>query len=897
MISTKMEILDYIALETVNFSFDNADRVSTTGVSDSLSISRSLASQYLNELNKEGLIIKIRTRPVYFIHKKNYEKISNTSIRNNEYDSMDDLAVEVNKKRIFKTGFNRMIGNEGSLKQAINQILSSINYPPFGLSLLITGECGTGKKSLCQAVFEYCLENEIIRDKKLREVVCQKNDDFNSGFQALLTGTKSAKGLLETADRALLFIHNAEYLTEDNQYFLNDIVEKGYFSTDETDKRELKTQIVTVFNERNDLASNKDIFHSFAAQCVIPSLHDRYYQEKEELIIYFLKVESFKVKKNIMISENALLALANYNYPDNIRSMRKTIQAVCAKLNLENKDSGQICICYYQLPEDVIGVPKINLSQADDIGYIDVQNYRANNESETVVALFDSILNFLVNLDFQTLKDDLVINDFVNLIRGYSEQILFKRSVFNKKNQVLEQTMEKVINDTLGLFKVNIPINDILLIARIMYLDSYVDSSIKVWDKDNSWRINQINTLVERSFSDENFIVEKIQQLLRNSLEMVLNDICKIILTVNIHKYKKDLIKRNYLAVIIAHGNSTATSIADAVNSLLRTYIFDSINMPLDTSMKEIAERLRAYIERTTIKSDVIILVDMGSLEGIDHELSNILNRNVGIMNSVSTRMALEVGNGLLNNLNMEEILKKAQEYSNSTYKVVKNRNNRNVILFTSDNGLYMAEKLKSLFATSLPKALNVELMTIDYINVISKDYWDHLFETYNVLFVLGTFNPNVKNDKFVPIEDMINSITRIQGILSQFLKTDELNKFKDDLIRNFSLQNLVSFITILEPSKLIDFVVEATSLIQEKLGITFKNKTLIGIYIHISCLVERLVTKEEIDSHLNIADFEQHHQDFISIANESFLKIGRHYRVEIPISEIAYIYDYIKND
>lgn len=190
MISTKQEILDYITFETINFSFDNAVRVSTIGVSENLNISRSLASQYLNELNKEDLIIKISTRPVYFLDKKNYEKINNLKLRSNVYNSMDELAFEVNKKKIFKTGFNRMIGSNDSLKQCINQMLSTLNYPPYGLPLLISGESGTGKKSLCCAMFEYCVENRIINDKKIREIICQKSDKFNQDFRMLLVGCR-----------------------------------------------------------------------------------------------------------------------------------------------------------------------------------------------------------------------------------------------------------------------------------------------------------------------------------------------------------------------------------------------------------------------------------------------------------------------------------------------------------------------------------------------------------------------------------------------------------------------------------------------------------------------------------------------------------------------------------
>jgi len=38
----------------------------------------------------------------------------------------------------------------------------------------------------------------------------------------------------------------------------------------------------------------------------------------------------------------------------------------------------------------------------------------------------------------------------------------------------------------------------------------------------------------------------------------------------------------------------------------------------------------------------------------------------------------------------------------------------------------------------------------------------------------------------------------------------------------------------------------------------TFLAKTIIGLNIHLCCLIERLIKKEEIVSHINIVDFEK---------------------------------------
>ena len=75
-------------------------------------------------------------------------------------------------------------------------------------------------------------------------------------------------------------------------------------------------------------------------------------------------------------------------------------------------------------------------------------------------------------------------------------------------------------------------------------------------------------------------------------------------------------------------------------------------------------------------------------------------------------------------------------------------------------------------------------------------------------------------------------------------------------------------------------------------------GKTLVGIYVHICCLVERLVTKTTIDDDPTIAEsFANQHPRFINAVNESFAQIRKHYNIDIPNNEMAYIYHFIANE
>ena len=134
----------------------------------------------------------------------------------------------------------------------------------------------------------------------------------------------------------------------------------------------------------------------------------------------------------------------------------------------------------------------------------------------------------------------------------------------------------------------------------------------------------------------------------------------------------------------------------------------------------------------------------------------------------------------------------------------------------------------------------------------------------------------------------------RLEHIFSEYLDEKQMAVFGQNLVKNFSLQNVVESITILNPDKLLDEVEQSVFQLQRITGRVIDSRIMIGLYVHLCCLVERLVTKTSIECYQGLEEFERQHGDFISQVRECFQDISSHYRVELPVSEIAYIYDYI---
>lgn len=318
--------------------------------------------------------------------------------------------------------------------------------------------------------------------------------------------------------------------------------------------------------------------------------------------------------------------------------------------------------------------------------------------------------------------------------------------------------------------------------------------------------------------------------------------------------------------------------------------------MPLDMQMSDITGLLEKHIERFITCQDVVLLVDMGSLEQIHSQMRGLRNLNIGIINNISTALAVDIGLGICGNQKLEDILKRASESNVCTYRIIHNVQKEDAVIFSGENGIDTTEKLKELILKTSATSIPVKFVAYDYYRLMKNGSHDEIFQQYHVKCIIGLFNPEIEGIPFISLEDIIsmNSAEKLTNIFSEYLDEEQMEIFNQNLVKNFSLQNVVESITILNPDKLLDEVEQAVGRLQKITGRKIAGRIMIGLYVHLCCLVERLVTKTPIDNYQDLEEFEQKHADFIRQVRDSFQDISRHYRVALPVSEIAYIYDYM---
>ena len=291
----------------VKFGFD------AEYIANEISINRSNASKELNQLTKEDLIIKIKGKPVQYLHKESIEStigktlnevIFNniTSItkynRNDNDDKNQEITIENSKDDI--EIFN-LIGKNDSLKLQIEQAKAAVIYPPKGLSTLILGPTGVGKSLFAEYMYKYSLS--IGNNKEDSPFIIFNCADYSDNQQLLLaqlfgyvkgafTGADKDKyGLVHEANNGILFLDEVHRLSAEGQEMLFLLMDKGiYRRLGESNKvHKCNVMIIAATTENPETSMLETFLRRIPVTIKIPSLQERGFKERMELICYFFR--------------------------------------------------------------------------------------------------------------------------------------------------------------------------------------------------------------------------------------------------------------------------------------------------------------------------------------------------------------------------------------------------------------------------------------------------------------------------------------------------------------------------------------------------------------------------------------------------------------------------------
>lgn len=879
-------------------------------LAEKLDISRNLASQYLNELFYEGKLIKIGAHPTCFLARSELENDGFASV----YDNAEDLWNQADQLQEKRSVFSDLIGGNGSLHYAIEQCKAAMNYPGSGLAVLLHGPTGSGKSLLAAKLYDYCVQHRLIGSEgRLITVNCAEYSDNPDFFLTSLFGytkgaytgaEKDSEGLLALADKGMLFLDEIHSLTPECQEKLFLFMDKGVYHRVGDNQKWLASTARFVFatTENPDQALLKTLFRRIPIVIQIPALKERPLTEKRELIRYILETEQTKFKMPVRISESAYRLLEQHEFRHNIGELKNDIQVGMAGAYMKaiKNASPTLDLHISDLPSGLVRNPLRNplMDQGSVSRLLPLGELLPRGGGESRYLLFyQAAMQNYERFQKHELSLDTFLATTTLQLEQYVDFLFFNNENFSSPQEEIVQSLlaniNRLLNKKYGMPELSN--NEIKILARY-FTDLLQNEPISALELRRRGRsISDFQETLKTVNPKLVSIANEILPLLQTGLNLPLGAFEEITTTLFFLYFNRGYQPAPIPVVIMAHGYSIASGIAELANQLLHQNIFTAIDMPVESHFETITNKLKQYLSEIRNCHEIIVMVDMGSLEGIQKYIDQTADLDIGIINNVTTKLALDVGAMIMEGDSLETILEQAKQRSLPNYVIIKNRVRPKAILTVCSSGIGIAGKIAALVENSFPKKMDLTVIPIAA-DTLQHRQASGIFDKYNVILILGTLNLKPQGIPFISIEDIINQSDSwaLKEKLGMLMNDEELTVFTQNMVRNFSLDNLIDYLTILNPEKIIVYVEEILEQIQKRLEFTLSNNILIGLYLHISCLIERLIIDKRFVYYLNLEKFEAEHADFITMIREVFGRVCRAYNVVIPTAEIGYLYNYI---
>jgi transcriptional regulatory protein LevR/transcriptional regulator with AAA-type ATPase domain len=863
-------------------------------LSNLLGMSRANVSHELNSLYKEGKVEKSNSRPVkFFIHK--------TEQKETTQSELDKLAK-----------------NNISMLSAIEQAKAAVLYPPKGMNCLILGETGVGKSMFANLMYGYAIEMGIkAKDSPFIVFNCA---DYSNNPQLLtsqLFGVKKGaytgaeadrSGLIEQANGGILFLDEVHRLPPEGQEALFIFLDTQKFRrVGDSETRTSDVLIISATTENPNSALLSTFTRRIPMVISIPALRERTLEERLHLIKNFFKDESIRLNKEIYVSLNSIRALLSYDCPNNIGQLKSDIQLICAKAYskfLTNLKS-DVRVYSGSLPTYIRdGLYKAkehrslwNKLIGEEIEYFKfTANYEQINNSikNKDMGIYSFIETKLEKLQSQGISD-------------IDIECILEKDIGNYFTHSTDNTLDEITRNNLS----NVIDGNVLRCFDLIV--EYLSKNLKRTLNNNIYTAFalHINTLVTRIKNNKPIVnnnLFKIKDLYPNEFDIALH--VKEILEENL-KISIPMDETGYLTlflvpemqfnsemgdkvkiILIAHGESTATSMSNVANKLLGEDYVLSINAPIEVSPADVLTELRKTVKKNFSSEGYLLLVDMGSLTTFGEVIEREFNVPVKVISLVSTLHVLEAARKALMGLSLSDIFKDVLMV-NSYIDIHKNSKDdimdkkKTLIITACLTGEGGSVAIKSFLDNNLKYDKN--LFEIMVLNCLDKNYFkeniNKLKLKNDILFIVTPFNIDLDVKQY-SMYDVLN--------MSVKNEIQELIDIETTLLQMPSI--LKETIGDLDCNELFDDINDFLIRLENSLSIKILDKKKVGLILHIAYTINRLRNNESLSDYPDKDDCIKNNSIVYSAIKESFKYLQNKYFINITDDEICYIVNFINN-
>lgn len=852
----------------------------TQEISDEMGLSRSVTSLYLNQLLQEKRVEKQTGKPVL------WRALSEPAL-----PLEDDVSVQ-------EDIFEHFIGASGSQKEVVEKCKSAVLYPPKGLNILITGNSGVGKSYFASLIHEFAKQQQVIAsDAPYYVLNCAdyaNNPELLSSalfghVAGAFTGANHRKiGLLKEADGGYLFLDEVHRLSSENQEKLFTFMDTGKFRSLGENVEDTRSDVHFIFATTED--PKKVLLETFNRRVPVTvhlsNFEERPFYERLQLVEFLFLEEAHRIQRNLQIEPEVLNILCFHVFPGNIGKLRNNIQVSCAKAFKRTSKSDTLKIGLHELEIGRITrhIPS-DKSLSKPIFLDFKKEYQVENANASFVVqtelhrLWQQIVDEYIKykkIDFSRYVARLQDIDYRYFVRN-------NEALYGKKNQkILEEIqveeIKKIIGERFGL-------------PNSQQISVILGHFLRLNDLEDRLLLNVRQILFKeksRSYHIATYFEKSLSGKMTKNLDSY---IC--ILAILLTEVVDESIELHGL--ILAHGKATASSIQEVVNQLCGNYVFDAIDMPIETTVQEISEEAIKLIKETDTSKGFILLVDMGSLNQLYTTINKYLDGDLLVINNLTTAIGLDIGLKMMSRAGFKEISQSATDYEISARYYEGFAQSQN-ILISCMSGLGISEKIQEIMNRYLGQ--EITSLTLDYgtLKELIAENDEHYFK--ETQFIITT--TNLPKEFTIPLLNIYDiwdkeGAKRFYQLIKRWISQEAYEKMMQELLHFFSLEGVGERLQFLNPTVVLEQVETILAKYENHYHLDLDGKVKLNLYMHIALLVERLILdRDEADA---IGDFggSAEEQEFLMVSRKFFHQIESMYQVKVNQYEMSLLYELFK--
>lgn len=904
--------------------------VDASEIQEKFNIVRNNASTILNDLLKEGKLIKINSRPVTFMPETILNKlnINKADLENNNVFSPEDfkkLVQNNTKKSDTNDPFKVLIGFNNSLVHQIEQAKAAVMYPPHGLHTLILGESGVGKTTFAAAIYNYVLINKNTNSDNFPFISFNCSDYYNAP-QLLLshlfghakgafTGADSDKiGIVEKAHNGILFLDEVHRLPPDGQEMLFYLMDKGEFSRlGETSKpRKSNVLIIAATTEDPSDTFLNTFLRRIPVTITLPSFREKTIDERLEVIENLFYYEALKLSMPISISPEVLKALALYDFSDgNIGQLSSEVKLICAKAFFKHLQNNKELNIEFKMINNEIKGNLFNLTIPTEIktflemysenliihpfSSFDKNKILNSNINDDGMDLYDSINRKMEELKSKGLDsseiehhiNDELDNHFNTVINSFSPDNLNIRNLYN----IIPKTLVDESASLIGLAenKLSTKFNSKFFFGFTFHIYSLMKRL-----EENKPIKNPNMAIIKRQYKEEFKVASELVKMLSDKFSISIPEDEKGFLSILLANNKAgNKVDNNIGIILVCHGDSTATSMGNVANKLLNVEHIKSIDMPLNAKIPETYEKVKRVVINANTGKGVLLLVDMGSLSQFGEKIMSETGIKIRTISNVSTLIALDILRSVLyQKTDIDTIYNSIIKMTSLNVEEASKKKKKAIITVCVTGqgaGLISKDIIAKLLDEAHKKA--IEIITINYFDM--ENNLKSLEEKYDIIACIGSLRPQ-SNIPYFTINKLLTKNFQqefIKFIDSKLISSSDKAAAQEPMPKNayeISRDMLCEYVKYVNPKIAVIIIKKFI----EKLKLTNEENSednLVDLIVHMGCMLDRCV-HGDFAKFENVEQFKLKNLEQFNKVREAAAILEKEYDVSITDDEICYI-------